>query len=268
MNFLEKLFGKKSKEKVSVEKNTKKERAKPKVAPERIGELGEYKINIQLDQFPPNYKHLNDLMLENMKTHSGFSQIDHVLLTPYGIFVIETKNYAGEIKGGAQDKQWKVNKKFNMMNPFHQNYGHMEAIKSCLNSDNPYSFVSMISFTQRAVFSISPELRKMTSDELCVYDTELTEFIKRKIQVIKLQSTAPIYKEDEIESIYKSLTNANVTDPAIREGHKQALLSASAKEDKCSICNKPVSRKVKKFCMSNKKFQGKIYCFDHQKNIS
>lgn len=66
----------------------------------RKGELGEYKINIQLDQMPKEYKHLSDLLIPNPKARSGFSQIDHVLLTPYAIFIIETKNYAGEIKVG------------------------------------------------------------------------------------------------------------------------------------------------------------------------
>ncbi|MFP3632155.1 nuclease-related domain-containing protein, partial [Burkholderia sp. SIMBA_045] len=76
----------------------------------RKGELGEYKVNIQLDQMPKAYKHLTDLLLANPKAKSGYSQIDHVLLTPYAVFIIETKNYSGEIKGGKEDKQWTVNK--------------------------------------------------------------------------------------------------------------------------------------------------------------
>lgn len=34
----------------------------------------------------------------------------------------------------------------------------------------------------------------------------------------------------------------------------------------CSICGKPVSEKVRNYCLSNeKRFNGKIYCFDHQR---
>ncbi|WP_051353062.1 nuclease-related domain-containing protein [Thalassobacillus devorans] len=105
---------------------------KKNVSAERIGEIGEYKINIQLDQFSPNYKHLHDVMLENTKSRSGYSKIDHLLLTPYGIFVIETKNYAGKIYGSKDDKQWSVNKKFKMINPFYQNYGHIKALQPVL----------------------------------------------------------------------------------------------------------------------------------------
>lgn len=72
---------------------------RPKVQPTRIGELGEHKINIQLDQLPKGCKYVSDLMVANPKSRTGYSQIDHVVITPYGLFVIETKNYNGEIKG-------------------------------------------------------------------------------------------------------------------------------------------------------------------------
>jgi hypothetical protein len=96
----------------------------------RKGELGEYKIDIQLAQLPKDCRCLSDLLVKNPRAKSGYSQIDHVVLTPYGIFSIETKNYQGTIYGGKDRKTWLVNGKFKMMNPFTQNYGHIEALKS------------------------------------------------------------------------------------------------------------------------------------------
>ncbi|MFT4416044.1 nuclease-related domain-containing protein [Fredinandcohnia humi] len=75
-----------------------------KIKPTRIGELGEYKINIQLDQFPKEWKHLSDLLIINRQSITGFSQIDHVVITNYGLFVIETKNYSGKIIGKKDNK--------------------------------------------------------------------------------------------------------------------------------------------------------------------
>lgn len=69
----------------------------------RIGELGEYKINIQLDQLPKDTKYLSDIMIHNPRSRTGYSQIDHIVVSPYGLFVIETKNYNGEIKGGRSE---------------------------------------------------------------------------------------------------------------------------------------------------------------------
>ncbi|WP_307206337.1 nuclease-related domain-containing protein [Paenibacillus harenae] len=71
--------------------------------------MGEYKINIQLDQLPEECQHLNDLLIPNSKSRTGYSQIDHLIVTLYGIFVIETKNYNGEIKGAREDRNWSVN---------------------------------------------------------------------------------------------------------------------------------------------------------------
>lgn len=65
--------------------------AKPKVQPTRIGELGEHKINIQLDQLPKGCKYLSDLLVSNPKSRTGYSQIDHVVITSQILFIIETK---------------------------------------------------------------------------------------------------------------------------------------------------------------------------------
>ncbi|WP_411502963.1 nuclease-related domain-containing protein [Brevibacillus centrosporus] len=181
----------------------------------RKGELGEYKINIQLDQMSKEYKHLHDLLIHNARGKSGYSQIDHVLLTPYAIFVIETKNYAGEIKGGRDDKQWSVNNKFQMLNPFHQNYGHIESLHNVIGT-NKDDIVSLISFTRRCTFSVDPELRKIASHDLIVYDIELTEFINRKINYIKLTTNQIRFSSEDIEKMYSELQRANITDVNIR----------------------------------------------------
>jgi len=240
----------------------------------RKGELGEYKINIQLDQFPRNYKHLSDLMIENVKSSTGYSQIDHIIITPYGLFVIETKNYQGMIYGGKDRKTWLVNGKFKMMSPLVQNYGHIHAVKKIIDSIYHDYFISMVSFTKRCTFKIDEELRKISSNELVVYDIELTEFINRKIAIHKLQNKEPFLSDLEIDSLYQKLTEANISDPTIRKQHVENIKMAkdeNVKKDSessnCIICQKPVSDKVKSFCLSNKKFNGEIYCYEHQRDI-
>jgi hypothetical protein len=49
----------------------------------------------------------------------------------------------------------------------------------------------MISFTMRCRFSIDPELRKISSNELIVYDVELTEFIGRKLNRLAVENPEP-----------------------------------------------------------------------------
>lgn len=198
---------------------TSSSKPKPKVQPTRIGELGEHKINIQLDQLPKGCKYVSDLMVANSKSRTGYSQIDHVVITHQGIFVIETKNYNGEIKGTRDNKSWSVSNRFKMYNPFMQNYGHIEAIKSLLPDYQESRYISLVSFTMRCRFSVDPELRKIQSDELIVYDVELSEYIQRKMNRIQAEKTEPVLTESDIQKIYQTLKEANITDPKIRADH-------------------------------------------------
>ncbi|WP_226036058.1 nuclease-related domain-containing protein [Aquibacillus saliphilus] len=236
----------------------------------RKGEIGEYKIDIQLDQLPKDYRYLSDLLVRNPKAKSGYSQIDHVVMTPYGIFAIETKNYQGTIYGGKDRKTWLVNGKFKMMNPFVQNYGHIKALTSLIDKKYHNLFISMVSFTKRCTFKVGLDYRKIASTEIIVYDIELSEFIHRKVSVLKIQHKQPLLNENDISAIYHAFSKANIIDSKIRNDHKHALntnVSPARTNSRatCTICNKPVSDKVKTYCLSNKKFDGKIYCYDHQK---
>lgn len=266
--------------KKSQKKQNKAEELKPKQQTKkdkqhvatRKGEIGEYKINIQLDQLPSEYKYLSDIMVENKKSSTGYSQIDHIVITSYGIFVIETKNYQGTIYGGKNRKQWSVNGKFKMMNPFIQNYGHIEALKSLVNKRYHSNFISIVSFTKRATFKIDVELRKIHSNEMIVYDVELSDFINRKISVLKLIHKKPIIQEEEINSIYTIISNANIAEESLRNDHINGIKTkkestTSTSRYKCVTCNKPVTDKVAAYCLNNKKFGDKIYCFQHQKHI-
>ncbi|MDP4097354.1 NERD domain-containing protein [Paenibacillus sp. P96] len=201
----------------------------PKVKPTRIGELGEYKINIQLDQLPKGCKYLSDLLITNPKARSGYSQIDHVAITPRGLFVIETKNYNGEIKGSRKERNWRVSNRFNMYNPFMQNFGHIQAIKGHLGDFEGIRAISLVSFTMRCRFSVDPELRQISSDELIVYDVELSEYIQRKLNRLQEQEESPVYSAAEIHSIYDVLLKANITDPAVRALHIEKAGSKTAK---------------------------------------
>lgn len=58
---------------------------KPKIK----GFFGEKKVSSRIKRLPENdYRMLNDIYL---RTDRGTSQIDHIVISVYGIFVIETK---------------------------------------------------------------------------------------------------------------------------------------------------------------------------------
>ncbi|WP_424767095.1 nuclease-related domain-containing protein [Paenibacillus sp. sgz302251] len=47
---------------------------------------------------------MNDLLLPHRKTRSGYAQFDHLVISPYTIFAIETKNYKANIKGVRDER--------------------------------------------------------------------------------------------------------------------------------------------------------------------
>ena len=71
--------------------------------PEHKGKEGELQVHNILAQLPEGYTVLDDVVL---KTNSGTTQIDHVVVSKYGVFAIETKNYRGEIYGDDDRQEW------------------------------------------------------------------------------------------------------------------------------------------------------------------
>jgi restriction system protein len=98
------------------------------------GYLGELLVRVSarmlLDR--ENYVPLHNVTL---RTRDGTTQVDHVIVSPYGVFVIETKNMRGWIFGGEKQSQWTqkiFRKTFRFQNPLRQNYKHVRAVEEAL----------------------------------------------------------------------------------------------------------------------------------------
>jgi len=69
----------------------------------------------------------------------GSSQIDQIVVSEFGVFVIEVKTFTGWIFGDAKQKKWtrtRYGNKYSFQNPLHQNYGHMMALSEVLAIDS------------------------------------------------------------------------------------------------------------------------------------
>lgn len=119
------------------------------------GDIGELAVAVVLkDLNKEKYKILHDLKIENPKALTKTSQIDHIIVSTFGIFCIETKGYKGKIYGKETSRQWYqylTNKKNYFMNPVYQNYGHIKAIETILKNDYPnMTYYSIIAFSGEA----------------------------------------------------------------------------------------------------------------------
>jgi restriction system protein len=98
------------------------------------GELKTKIVNgLSLDE---NYKIFNDIII---KTERGSTQIDHVIVSVFGIFVIETKDKSGWIFGDTDQDKWTqviFGEKYKFQNPLRQNYFHTKTLSAFLGVDH------------------------------------------------------------------------------------------------------------------------------------
>lgn len=95
---------------------------------------------------------LNNITL---KISDSTTQIDHILVSTYGVFVIETKHYTGWIFGDKNSKQWTqvlYGTKHRFQNPLHQNYKHLKSVQALLDFLPPEQVNSLVVFSGDAEF--------------------------------------------------------------------------------------------------------------------
>lgn len=107
---------------------------------------------LRLHFFAPDFHLLNHITL---KLEDGTTQIDHILVSRFGVFVIETKDYSGWIFADAKHEKWtqvKWRRKSRFQNPIFQNARHVRAVRSLLDFLSPGSVKSIVVFAGSAQF--------------------------------------------------------------------------------------------------------------------
>lgn len=125
---------------------------------EWIGSYGEYKVRKAIKKIEATssgkYKAYHNLYIP--KQDGSTSQIDHIILSDQGLFVIETKNYSGWIFGDETSKYWTqviYKRKEKFLNPILQNKGHIKALRDWLGEEFAHiPMHSVVVFLPRAKF--------------------------------------------------------------------------------------------------------------------
>ena len=117
------------------------------------GVVGEFLVNI-FAKFFLNKHDYHLIKNVTLPTEDGSTQIDHIIVSKYGVFVVETKNMKGWIFGNEKQKTWtqkifKTNHKF--QNPLHQNYKHLKILEDYL-AISIDKFFSLIVFVGDSTF--------------------------------------------------------------------------------------------------------------------
>ena len=206
-------------------------------SPQNIGKRGERRVARKLDWLSKEYITLNDLLLP---TRYGTTQIDHVVVSPYGIFVIETKNYKGWIFGHENSEEWKQSllgekrfwgwssKQYKLRNPIHQNAAHARAVRDILKEIGDFTIIPIV------VFSNNAELNITTPNHNVINCSDLRSTIK-KYKIPKISQT-------EIQEIITILSSSNITTKECREKHIRNIQILEQNKDdsisngKCPKC--------------------------------
>lgn len=171
------------------------------------GYFGELSIRIWLSFLDKRkYKIINDVMIPSGEDKTA--QIDHIVISAYGIFVIETKNYKGWIYGSETSKNWTqviYKTKNQFYNPILQNKGHVKALKSLLADYPNIKYIPIVVFTSKADF------KKLNVSSHVIYSLGLNRTIKKY--------TEECIELDDIESISNLIINANNEDKSARKEH-------------------------------------------------
>jgi len=117
------------------------------------GKAGEAMVNIAAKLFldKTRYHLIKNVTLP---TEDGTTQIDHIIVSCYGVFVVETKNMKGRIFGNEKQRYWtqkiyRHSQKF--QNPLHQNYKHVKTLQLLLELGDE-QVISLVVFVGDSTF--------------------------------------------------------------------------------------------------------------------
>ena len=177
-----------------------------------IGRSGEKFVSRKLHQLDPaHYVLLNDLMLPS-DGNSTATQIDHVVISNFGIFCIETKSYKGWIFGNANQEFWtQVIYRFKdrFYNPLRQNFAHIKAVENLLGPQRLKSpIISLVAFPD--------------ADKLKISGTDSVGYARDIVRKIESYTTT-LYTDSERDEISNLLTSANIVDKNLRKLHNKEV---------------------------------------------
>jgi restriction system protein len=186
------------------------------------------------------YRRVDDVILP---ARNGTTQIDHVIVSIYGLFVIETKNMDGWIFGSPDQETWTqqfFSKKFKFQNPLRQNFRHTKCLAEFLHLAD--------GLLHSVVFFIGDAKFKTTLPEN-VLTKGLSNYVKRFADPV-LDPTRVL----EIELQLKALKAGRTVS---RTEHLESLEQRYESVTKCPKCGGMLrTRLAKRGAMAGNAFYG------------
>lgn len=159
------------------------------------------RLHLLRKRHPGTFHIFNNVLLQNAR-HS--CEIDHVVLSPFGIFVIETKSH--KTVHISEDGRWfhggKEGTAEEFRSPFEQNKGHIGGLRALFGEAH---YISMVALPGRKLTGYKPKNVLRLHE---VYPS-----------IASYAHEQPVIEPSRVRWMAETLNNANKTDKATRREH-------------------------------------------------
>ena len=182
------------------------------------------------------------LMLRNKSYHkfhniilpskNGTTQIDHLVVSVYGLFIVETKNKSGWIFGAEEQPNWTQSiygKKYSFQNPLRQVFRQKKVLSEFLNIDES-NIYTVVYFVGNCKF------RTKLPDN--VINSGVGRFIKRFRNKILLN--------EDVNQIVKAIKGHLSESPIPQKDHLRSLQERLSSHTICPKCGSNLIEKIAK----------------------
>ncbi len=200
------------------------------------GKKGEAKVSSVLKKLPGAYFVFDDVVFENASSKMTH-QIDHILIHPHGLFVIETKNYFGFLEYDEGSRSWSKTirgKKIRIGNPLYQNKSHAITLRKALKSK--YKPIPVVVFVKDNAPYLGDENVINFSDlglfiESYPYESAYSPNEMAEVKALIEKTIVPISNKEHVQNIG--------TMKKVRK-ELEAEMTYAIEQGKCPWCDSPI----------------------------
>lgn len=203
---------------------------------ESLGEYGERRVSSYLEDLPcEDYRVYNDLLIRD---GNYTTQVDHIIISRYGVFVLETKNVHGKVYGSENAEYWKqylpdsgyrrhgYTQEHQLRNPIWQNAGHIRSLRR-LVFGNDIPLYGIVVFPQETGLFVNAE-----QPVLKMWD--VVPYIKRYRDEVLSTEQMGYYRRRLLEVI--STSEADRVSHLENVSRNKARRDAAVASGRCPLC--------------------------------
>ncbi|MDN3642924.1 NERD domain-containing protein [Lutimonas halocynthiae] len=173
------------------------------------------------------YRRFHDIIIPGS---NGTTQIDHLLVSEFGVFIVETKNKKGWIFGSENQSNWTqtlYGNKYSFQNPLRQTFRQKKVLSEFLGIHDSY--------INRVVYFVG-DCRLKTKLPANVMTNGLSSYIK--------SFRTPVLSKDVVNDVIEQLEKHLAVSTLTRRDHIRSLKKRHASMTICPKCGGNLVQKM------------------------